>query len=162
MKSAFEYQLELLKIELDQVDSAIRQMDEMTKSVKNWAIVTWTLCLGTSLATTSLNPYIGLTAIIPLVFWLVDARYGEMQAAFIYRINQISNFLNDERLIKSFDEKKLIDFRILDKIGKKSRDNEYKKDVKLSKSFFYKSNLYLYLGLILSSLVVHLLFHFFI
>jgi len=51
MPSAFEYQMELLKVELDQIDSSIRQMDEMTKSIKDWAIVTWTISLGATRGT---------------------------------------------------------------------------------------------------------------
>ena len=42
----FEVQLETLKAELPHVDGAIRQHDEITTSIKNWAMVTWTAGVG--------------------------------------------------------------------------------------------------------------------
>ncbi len=155
--TAFEYQLELLKVELNQIDSAIRQMDDITKSIKDWAIVTWTFSLGSTLQIGGLKPYIGLTAIIPLLFWMVDARYRRIQKRFIYRLNQISNFLNDERLIQSFDEQKLINFRLLDPRAKKSHDDDYDSYISMFRILRFGSVAYLYFGLILISLLIHFL-----
>jgi hypothetical protein len=67
-KSIFDVQIEILSNELKSIDGAIRQHDEITKSVKNWAVVTWTASLGFALKEPSLNPYVALTAVIPLVF----------------------------------------------------------------------------------------------
>ncbi len=155
--TAFEYQLELLKVELNQIDSAIRQMDDITKSIKDWAIVTWTFSLGATLQMNGLKPYIWLTAIIPLLFWIVDARYRLIQKSFIYRLNQISNFLNDERLKQSFDEQKLVNFRLLDLRAKKSHDKDYNSYINIFRILRFGSVAYLYIGLILISLLVHFL-----
>jgi len=163
MQSPFEFQMEILKVELDQINSAIRQMDDITKNIKDWAIVTWTLSLGTTLATASLHSFIGFTAIIPLVFWLIDARYRQIQRRFIYRIRQISDFLNDTRLRQSFDEQQLIGFQVLDPMAIKSRGNpDYESYVSLFRTLRFGSVLNLYLSLILISMVVHLIFHNFI
>jgi len=107
MTSAFEYQLDILKIELDQINSAIRQMDEITKTIKERAIFTWAASLGIVLATKNLNPFIGLTAMIPIAFWIVDTEYRYVQSRFIYRNDTISNFLDGETFKQSFDEQKL-------------------------------------------------------
>lgn len=152
---AFEYQLELLKVELNQIDSAIRQMDDITKSIKDWAIVTWTFSLGASLQIEGLSPYIGLTAIIPFLFWIVDARYRKIQRSFIYRINQISNFLNDERLKQSFDEQRLINFRLLDPRAKESHDIDYDSYISIFRTLRFGSVGILYIGLILISLSIY-------
>lgn len=158
MLSAFEYQLELLKVELDQVNSSIRQMDEITKSIKDWAIVTWTFSLGASLSNEKLTTFIGLTAIIPLVFWLVDAQYRQIQSRFIYRIKQISDFLNSTRFNQSFNEQRFIDFKIMDPMALKSRgQSDYESNVSISKTLRFRSVFYLYLGLILVSIIVHLM-----
>ena len=160
MQSPFEYQMEILRVELDQINSSIRQMDDITKSIKDWAIVTWTLSLGTTLATTTLNPYIGFTAIIPVVFWLTDARYRQIQRRFIYRIRQISDFLNDKKLKQSFDEQQLIGFQVLDPMATKSRGHpDYESYVCLFRTLRFGSVLWLYICLILISIVAHLVFY---
>ena len=41
-KRLLDIQLEMLNAELNHIGGAIRQHDEITKSVKNWAVVTWT------------------------------------------------------------------------------------------------------------------------
>jgi len=167
MISAFEYQLEVLKAELDYTNSAIRQMDEMMKSTKNWAIATWTASLGIVIAAKSLNPFIGLTVIIPILFWIVDANYRRLQNKFIFRNYQISDFLNDERFKQSFAERQLINFTILDPKSKGSlKDPSYKKDyeekVNISNVLLYTSVCFLYIGLIIISIIVHLIFNIFI
>jgi hypothetical protein len=62
----------MLNAELNHIGGAIRQHDEITKSIKNWAVVTWTASIGLSLKETGLHPFIWMTAIVPLVFWIVD------------------------------------------------------------------------------------------
>ena len=80
-----DHQFDLLKKELDLIDTAIRQIDDITKGVKNWAIVTWTASLGVTLATDPIKPYIWLTAIIPLLFWVVDGSYRRVQRRCVRR-----------------------------------------------------------------------------
>lgn len=162
MTSVFEYQMEFLKIELDQIEGAIRQMDEMTINVKKWAIVTWTLSLGTALATENLNTYIGLTAIIPLVFWIVDAKYRRIQRSFIYRNYQISDFLNDERLNQSIDKQQMVKFCVLDPRALKSHGPDYDNYVSLLSSIRFASVSILYLGLIIISFLIHLMICYFV
>lgn len=163
MTSAFEYQLDILKIELDQINSAIRQMDEITKTIKERAIFTWAASLGIVLATKNLNPFIGLTAMIPIAFWIVDTEYRYVQSRFIYRNDKISNFLNGETFKQSFDEQKLINFDILDVMGKRDNDDpNLKRRKKIFKIFFYGDVCYLYICLITISILAHLIFFIYI
>jgi hypothetical protein len=90
----FDIQLELLSNELKSIDGAIRQHDEITKSIKNWAVVTWTGSLGVALSQEALRPFIWLTAVVPLVFWLVDGSFRRIQRSFIARIQEIAAYLN--------------------------------------------------------------------
>jgi len=39
---AFAFRLEMLKKELDFIDSSIRKIDDIGNSIKNWAILSWT------------------------------------------------------------------------------------------------------------------------
>ena len=94
LMTRFEYQLDILKIEIETVNDSIRQMDKMGESIKNWAILIWAAAIGASISQDKLNPYIALTATIPLAFWLVDTWYRRIQRKFIWRSIQISKFLN--------------------------------------------------------------------
>lgn len=93
-KRLFDIQLELLTNELKSIDGAIRQHDEITKTVKNWAVVTWTASIGFALKEPSLRPFIWLTAVVPLVFWIVDGSFRRIQRSFIARIEEISRYVN--------------------------------------------------------------------
>ena len=57
----FDIQLELLTNELNAIGSAIRQHDEITKSIKGWAVVTWTASLRVALKESQLQPFLWLT-----------------------------------------------------------------------------------------------------
>jgi hypothetical protein len=152
----FEYQLEILKIELNQIDSAIRQMDDITKSIKDWAIVTWTFSVGVALNMEGTGTIIALTAIIPVLFWIVDARYRKIQRSFIYRLNLISDFLNNEKLLKqSFEKQRLIDFTLLDPRAKKTHGENYNSYICIFKTLGFGSVGNLYIGLIIISLLLY-------
>lgn len=112
-KRVFDYQLELLKEELAHINGAIRQHDEMTKSIKNWAILTWTATLGVSLKEDSLRPFVAVTAIIPIVFWIVDATFRRIQRSFIIRIEEISAFVNSEKFTVAAKDRTSINFDLL-------------------------------------------------
>lgn len=157
MKTAFEYQLEILKWELDHIESGIRKLDDITREIKNWAIIVWGVSLGTVIATDSLKPYIGLTAIFPLLFWFVDARFRRIQRSFIYRLNQISDFLNSDRLDQSFKQQTLVEFILLDPRAAKSKGPDYESFVSMRRILRWGSVSLIYLGLALLSLAIHLI-----
>ena len=96
MKSLFDVQMDFLASELKSIDGAIRQHDEITKTTKNWAVVTWTASIGVALKEPALQPYIWITGVVPLVFWLVDASFRRIQRSFIVRIEQIADYINSQ------------------------------------------------------------------
>lgn len=135
-----EYQLEILKLEIETINSTIRQMDTMTERIKNWTIVIWAAALGTTITTENLNRYIALTAVIPIVFWFVDGWYRRIQSRFIWRTIQISQFLNDERLTKSFERQELVEFKLFDPASRLSKGNpEYESFIKMSRTMRFGS-----------------------
>lgn len=95
-RRVFDVQLELLKEELTHIDGAIRQHDEITKSVKYWVIITWTASVGLALNNKNLQGFVWLTAIIPLVFWIMDGSFRRIQRSFINRVHEISKFVNSD------------------------------------------------------------------
>ncbi len=110
----FLRQFALLNKELDLIDAAIRQIDDITKGIKNWAIVTWTASVGVSLASAELKSYVWLTAFIPILFWVLDASYRRVQRTFIGRNRKIKNFLNSDDFKNAAISEEPFTFKLLE------------------------------------------------
>ena len=151
-RRAFDYQLEVLKAELTHIDGAIRQHDEITKSVKNWAILTWTGSLGLALKDQNLHSFVWLTAVIPMVFWIVDASFRRIQRSFIRRIEDIAKFVNSEKFRLSAETGTPNDFELLLMRHKSTKF----KDTLLG-AMLFRSVWFLYVGLAICSLIVWLM-----
>jgi hypothetical protein len=156
-RQLFEKQYELLKHELDLVSNAIRQQDEITKSVKNWAIVTWTASIGLSVSQTQLHTYLWLTAVIPFLFWLVDGTFRRIQRTFIVRFSDIAEYLNGQSFAQSAQSGSALDFPLMQMRSRKKYTNgdwrHWRKN-SLVGVMMFKSVGFLYIGLILVSLLM--------
>lgn len=149
-----EYQLDILKLEIETINSTIRQMDAMSENIKNWAILTWAAATGATITTPDMNPYIAFTAAIPLAFWFVDAWYRRIQRRFIWRSSQISAFLNDERLAKSFEQEGLVDFVLFDPAARASQGQaDYQDFISVRRTMRFGSLSLFYSFLIVMSLL---------
>ena len=155
--SKLEYQLDILKLEIETINSAIRQMDVMTEKIKNWAIVIWAAATGATITTTNLNRFIAFTAAIPLAFWFVDAWYRRIQRRFIWRTGQITAFLNDERLTRSFEQQTVVDFVLFDPASRTSKGKaEYEDFISVWRTMRFGSLSLFYTFLIAMSLIAWL------
>lgn len=112
-ESLFDRQYKLLEKELDLIDTAIRQLDDITKGIKNWAIVTWTASVGIGLATQPIRQYIWLTVVLPPLFWLVDASYRRVQRTFIARNEEIRDFVNSSAFREAATQGSPFSFELL-------------------------------------------------
>jgi len=156
MEDAFSFKLEMLKKELDMIDKHMRKIDDIGNSIKNWAIVTWAGSISAILTKPNLHPYIIITALLPLIFMLIDAHWRKIQRRLAYRQKEISNFLNSDKLDASFKNHKL-DFKILDPIAKSSSSkNDFKEFVSIFKILSYPTVSLIYLGLCFISIVLTL------
>ncbi len=90
----FDKQFELLKLEITLIDSAIRAQDDITKNIKNWAIVSWTASIGLAVSREELHSLLWATAFVPIAFWIVDGAFRRVQRSFIVRLQDIADFLN--------------------------------------------------------------------
>ena len=120
---AFERQFDLLKLELTLIDSAIRSLDEITKSIKQWAIVAWTGGIGLALGTPSLKPSVWTTVFLPLTFWIVEGFFRRVQRSFVVRIQDIAAFLNSPAFVKAAQQDVAVDFPLMkmrNKAGRKT------------------------------------------
>jgi hypothetical protein len=161
-EEAFKFQLEMIKMEIDFISQGLARFDENGRQTKYWAIITWAgsiaLALGQGLVQgqQDFRRYIIFTAIIPLVFWLVDSRWTSLIRAFVYRLDKISEFLNDPRFIQSFERRQLVGFTLLDPRARQYRkSDEYKKTVTFWRALMaYREVSVFYLGLAGISLAV--------
>ncbi|MEO0968041.1 MAG: hypothetical protein AAFX80_06770 [Cyanobacteria bacterium J06639_18] len=141
-----------MKKELEHVDGAIRQHDDITKSIKNWAILTWTASIGFALKDKNLLPFIGLTAIIPVVFWVVDGSFRRIQRSFISRTQQISSFVNSDEFITAAQNGTPFKFDLL---VMRHRSRAFKNT--LLGTMLFRSVSLLYFGLAMCSIIIWLI-----
>jgi hypothetical protein len=157
--AALNYQLELLKMEIDTIEHIIARMDEMTQTTKNWAVVTWAGSIAIALGQPDLRRYTILTAILPFLFWYIDAYIRRLQARSSFRMARIGEFLNDERLVKSFEQRRLIGFTVLDPTGQQYKGtSEYKKYASIWRTLRFREVMVFYLVLVVVGLGLGLFF----
>jgi len=155
----FEYELELLKVELDTITSSIRQMDVISKDTKQWTIALWTAAVGGALATPSLRDFVGFTAVIPLLLGYVEASYRQIQRRFIWRSEFIGKLLRSDALRESFKKQCLQAFMLWDPAGWNTGGKECRDFARIGKVISFPSLYLLYGGLTLLSLVLGILVH---
>ena len=151
-KRLVDIQLEMLNVELDHISGTIRQHDEITKSIKNWAVVTWTASVGLSLKETNLHTFIWMTAIVPIVFWIVDGSFRRIQRSFISRIQEISDYVNSSNFRMAFEQGTPLEFPLL--LMRRKTDDFA--DTLLGTMLFRSVSL-LYVGLALCSVAIWLI-----
>jgi len=129
---ALSYQLDFLKTEIEIVNGLIDRMDGTAQTTKNWAIVTWSGAVGLALREEQLRPFIVLTALLPILFWYIDAVWRHLQRRSTYRLIKIRDFLNGEELLQSLELGRLEGFLVLDPVGRQYRGTpEYERHVSL-------------------------------
>lgn len=154
MKQALQFRLDILIKELDILDSAIRKIDDIGSSIKNWAIVVWTGSIAVILGRPELHQIVGLTAIPPLLFLIVDTYWRRNQRRFIYRQGEIRDFLNSEALDQAFETGSL-DFTVLDPMARYSHgERDYRRFTSIRRVLGFPTVSFLYVGLSLLSLAL--------
>lgn len=156
---SFNYQLEFLKLEFNSINQSIERIDQITQTTKNWAVLTWAGSIALAIGQGDLRRYILLTAVLPMLFWLIDAHWRRIQRSFIYRVQMISDFLNDSRLVESFQQRKLIDFTVLDPRGRQYKNTqEYKSFTRVIGTMWFREVAIFYSGLATISVALWLFF----
>jgi len=157
-EKSFNYQLECLKLEIDLVDREITRMETITQNVKNFSIVTWAGGITVFLGQDALRKYVIFTALLPLLFWFVDAWWIHLHAGVKLRLKKINEFINGENLSESFKQQRLVEFTVLDILGEQYRETkEYKLITNVLKIMEYKELRFLYGGLSTFSFVLGVL-----
>ncbi|MDM4015981.1 hypothetical protein [Roseiconus lacunae] len=151
------YQLEMLRDEFKAVNETIRAGDDITKSIKEWAITVWVASVGGSLVNVEFRQYIVLTAIVPLVFWMVDTWHRVIQRRFIWRGMRIMDFLNDGGLEKSFSEGRIVEFNVLDVGSRRETSPKFREFISWRRVMLFRTLSLLYFSLTFISITLWLL-----
>ncbi len=149
-----EIRFEIIKKELDHIESTIRKIDDLENSIKNWAIVTWGGSIAILVKEADYRNYIWITAILPIAFLLVDARWRKVQRSFIYRQRLISNFLNKDDIDKRLSEPISDEFIMLDPRAKLKHGNDYEEFVGIKKVLRFGTVSWLYISMVFMSRAV--------
>jgi hypothetical protein len=156
---SLRFQLDILKSELQSIDQIVERIDEITQTTKNWAIVTWVGIISIAIGQPDLRRFIIFTAILPLLFWFIEGHWRHLQKRSSFRSIKIKEFLNDERLPKSFEQKRLVDFIVYDPVGRQYRGlPEYKKYISTWKTLNFLEVRNFYLGLSAISIMLGIVF----
>jgi hypothetical protein len=154
---AFAFRLEMLKKELDFIDSSIRKIDDIGNSIKNWAVLAWTGSIAVILGKPELYRYVLFSAIPPLIFMILDAHWRKIQRRFMYRQGLISNFLNSDELDESFKNRK-INFDIFDPFARKSKqDSIFKEFTSIRRILLFPTVSLIYIGMAVLSIAIFVL-----
>ena len=152
MNEALQYRLDILKKELDVIDSSIRKIDDIGNSIKNFAIVVWSGSIAILLADRSLHDLLYISGITPLLFLFVDAHWRRNQRRFIYRQGQIRDFLNSSRLDKAFETGSM-DFVVLDPMARDAhKQPSFRKFISMWRVLGFPTVAILYVGLAVLSI----------
>jgi hypothetical protein len=158
-EQGFEYQLGLITLEMEMIERTIAKMDEITQSIKNWAIVTWAGSVAILLREPALRKFIILTIVLPILFWYSDAIWRRLQKRSIYRQEKISRFLNGDDFLESCRQQRLINFTVIDPVGTQYRKTkEFRDAMNLKWIMRYKEISYFYGGLVIISVLLGTLF----
>jgi hypothetical protein len=159
--SLFDCQLDILKIEINQIQEIVGRIDVITQQIKYWSIVIWagsiSLIIGNS--NIELRKYLLFPIAIPFLFWIVDANFRFRQRKFIFRYSKISEFVSSENFEVSYNQKKIKEFKLLDPIGRQYDKEKVKFFANFTKSMWYRSLRTFYLGLIIVTILLQILLY---
>ncbi|QIR40237.1 hypothetical protein HCG51_28360 [Tolypothrix sp. PCC 7910] len=138
-QQSFNYRLDCLKIEIDLVDRAISRLETITQNVKNFSVVVWVASITVFLGQAELRKFVIITAILPILFWFIDAWWVHHHRGAFLRMKKIKEFLNSEDLTASFKQQKLVNFSILDTFGEQYKGSrQYENYTNVQKIMLYK------------------------
>lgn len=129
MAELITYKFELLKLEIQTINSAILDKDQMSRQIKQWAITLWLAATGFAgaehikLPSMQSTLWAAATLCIPIAFLMLELHNKRVQRKFIWRAGKIHRFVNDidYSLSDAFEKGDITEFRIYDPGGENWR-----------------------------------------
>lgn len=157
-KAIFEHRFEILKMEIEIIEGTIRKIDDIGNNVKKWAILTWGGSIAIMLQEDALRPFLLASAVLPVVFLIVDARWRIIQRHFVFRMQKVSDFINSAAFKNATETGDFGSFTLLDPFG---RSHEGDIEFKRFSSFFhvvrFETVSWIYIGLVTLSILFTIL-----
>ena len=170
------YRWEILKKEIELNDGTIKNLDDLIHKSKNFAWLMWSgslFLIAVYLKDTDVDQQLLIlcTAIIPLLFWIMDFQWRKHLRYASEREKIISKFINSDSFLKIMQDQGVSQFPILDPVGwiytKQSKEAEVmhitkkipssylinRKKFSFLQIAFYKDAGYYFLTMIIISLV---------
>ncbi|MEM7191193.1 MAG: hypothetical protein AAF439_16390 [Pseudomonadota bacterium] len=154
-------QLKLLDKEIDTINETIRQMDEISKSMKEWCIGVWTGAIagafyleGNDLV--SIEGLATFTFVIPLLFWIADTSHRVVQRKFIWRSERITEWLGENGMQNSIAKGEMVGLHLFDLNSRQTRSGNlaYKRFTATRRVMMFRTMYTFYGGLIACSLAL--------
>jgi hypothetical protein len=143
METLFSYQLQLLLIEIEIIQSKISSFDDLSFKIKGWAVTLWSAIIIWSYKNGG-SDLLLIAVIVILSFWFLDAYYKTIQIQFRTRMSSIEDFINsknlyeDNNLVSTFQRKTFETIMIFDPIGRLGK----KFNVDYKKNYYSKTNIW--------------------
>ena len=158
-EKSFDYRLQTLTFEMQYIERSIDKMDGITQTIKYWAILIWTGSVGFVLGQQSLRQYAIVISAIPILFWIIDARWRYWLGHLIYRQARISEFINSDALQQAFEKQSFSGFTIFDPMGTVYKKTpEFKKRRNFLRSLKSTEVLLFYAGMLIISISIGIFF----
>ena len=113
LHDVFDYKFELLKHEMDALQSGIRSYDSNLFTIKGWAITIFSAFVIFSLQAN--QPLYLAFCVVPItLFWLVDAIFKTIQRIYTRRYSKIEQFLQSNEFADAVAKRSFGSFTVND------------------------------------------------
>lgn len=161
-----DVQIDFLKREYDMIQQEIREIGHRSQSIRNWTITLWSGSVAFSIIPSqgNIKSFLLMSAMFPLMFWLQDIRWLQVQRIFIWRGTNIMRFVGSDALVRSINGGVLVEHQSdglrndLDLLF--AADGEGRNFSSFWKVAFFQTNLSFYPVFIAASVVLHVYFNF--
>jgi hypothetical protein len=118
-------------------------------------VLIWAGSIAIILPQKDLYKFVWYVSALPFFFWIIEAYWKKIQRRSGYRRKQISEFLNDNRILDSFKNNSIVDFKIYDPTSKYHRDSDdFNKFISLKKTMRFPEVAIFYFSLFIVSIIL--------
>ena len=167
MSDETKFKIDMLKQEIDFINSKIDHFDNLRLKIKQIAIVLWVATVGFGLKE-QIKIMFFISAFLPLFFWLIDTIYRSYYEGYHHRLLAIKDFISTGKYtVKGKENVTLADFikgveegnfPVFDYWAQLTiSENKHKEITKFSTNFFYRTSMLVYIPMIGISLILCIL-----
>jgi len=162
---AIDVQIQMIQREYDMVQSEIAEFSKKSANCRNWTITLWGGSIAFAVTPSQGNAvsFIFISMVFPLMFWLQDIKWTQLQRIFIFRGKSITDYFASDDFVSDFGAGRVTS---LNMSGLRKRldqelfaDLEFKKFSSFWRVMFFPTKVTFYPILMLASLIIHVYFN---